>query len=225
MRDANLKSDFYYSLSDQHILRFGGNVTHHDFGVGRLKAGTDDGEINFSGGNDFNAWSMATYFGDEMSFGSHWKLNAGVRLSGFYNEKFYVGIEPRAAAVYNVNQGLSFKGSYARMYQYQHLVSTSGISLPTDIWYPSTALIKPQRSDQVAIGVEKLLGKQYLITNEYYVKWLRNQVDFVDGAQLFANDFLEQEFAIGRAMATARNWASRNRRATFGAGLATRWPW
>jgi hypothetical protein len=198
VRDANLKSDFYYSLSDQHILRFGGNVTHHDFGVGRLKAGTDDGEINFSGGNDFNAWSMATYFGDEMSFGSHWKLNAGVRLSGFYNEKFYVGIEPRAAAVYNVNQGLSIKGSYARMYQYQHLVSTSGISLPTDIWYPSTELIKPQRSDQVAIGVEKLLGKQYLITNEYYVKWLRNQVDFVDGAQLFANDFLEQEFAIGR---------------------------
>lgn len=198
VQDANLKSDFYYGLNDNHILRFGANFTQHSFGVGRLKAGSDDGEVSFSGGNDFTAQSLAAYFGDEMSFGERWKLNAGVRLSGFYNEKFYTGIEPRAAAVYNVNKGLSVKGSYARMYQYQHLVSTSGISLPTDIWYPSTAVIKPQRSDQVAVGVEKLLGDKYLITNEYYVKWLRNQVDFVDGAQLFANDFLEQEFAIGR---------------------------
>jgi hypothetical protein len=198
VRDANLKSDFYYGLSERHILRFGANLTHHDFGVGRLKAGSDDGEISFSGGNDFDAWSMAAYFGDEMSFGKRWKLNAGVRLSGFANDAFFAGIEPRAAAVYNVNKGLSFKGSYARMNQYQHLVSTSGIALPTDIWYPSTEAIKPQRSDQVALGVEKLLGDKYLITNEYYVKWLRNQVDFVDGAQLFANDNLENEFAIGR---------------------------
>lgn len=198
VQDANLKSDFYYNLNDNHIFRFGGNVTHHSFGVGRLKAGSDDGEINFSGGNDFTGYSMATYFGDEMSFGSHWKVNAGLRFSGFYNEAFYANVEPRAAALYNVNTSLSFKASYARMFQYQHLVSTSGISLPTDIWYPSTEQIKPQRSDQVAIGVEKLLGKQYLITNEYYVKWLDNQVDFVDGAQLFANDNLENEFAIGK---------------------------
>jgi hypothetical protein len=84
------------------------------------------------------------------------------------------------------------------MYQYLHLVATSGISLPTDIWYPSTSRIKPQRSDQVAIGVEKLLGGKYMVTNEYYVKWLDRQVDFVDGARLFANKNLEEEFAIGR---------------------------
>ncbi len=198
VQDANLKSDFYYGLNDNHILRFGANVTHHDFGVGRLKAGSDDGEVSFSGGNDFTAYSMGAYIADEMSFGERWKVNAGLRLSGFANETFYVGVEPRVAAVYNPQPDLSFKASYARMYQYQHLVSTSGISLPTDIWYPSTEQIKPQRSDQIAIGVEKILGDNYLITNEYYIKWLRNQVDFVDGAQLFANDNLENEFAIGK---------------------------
>jgi outer membrane receptor protein involved in Fe transport len=120
-------------------------------------------------------------------------------LSGFANDgKFYGGIEPRLAALYNVNDNLSFKGSYARMYQYLHLVSTAGIALPTDIWYPSTSQIKPQSSDQVAVGVEYLLGDKFLITNEYYVKWLHRQVDFVDGARLFANDNLEEEFAIGK---------------------------
>ncbi|MBI5915014.1 MAG: TonB-dependent receptor [Bacteroidetes bacterium] len=198
VQDANLKSDFYYGLNNNHVLRFGVNATHHDFGVGRLKGGSDDGTVSFSGGNDFTAYSMGAYMADEMSFGQHWKLNAGLRLSGFANGKFYAGIEPRLAALYNVDADLSFKASYARMYQYQHLVSTSGIALPTDIWYPSTQQIEPQRSDQVAIGVEKLLGDKYLITNEYYVKWLRNQVDFVDGAQLFANDYLENEFAVGK---------------------------
>lgn len=198
VQDANLKSDFYYALNNDHVFRFGGNVTHHTFGVGRLKAGSDDGEVSFSGGNDYDALSMGLYFADEMSLGEKWKVNAGVRLSGFYNEKFYAAVEPRLAALFTVNPGLSLKGSYARMYQYLHLVSTSGISLPTDIWYPSTQVIKPQYSDQVAIGLEKMLGEKYLLTNEYYVKRLRRQVDFVDGARLFANDSLEQEFAIGK---------------------------
>ncbi len=198
VQDANLKSDFYYKISNDHVFRFGGNLTRHKFGVGRFKAGDDDGEVSFSAGSDFTGLSSGLYFGDEMSLGRYWKVNAGFRLSGFYNKKLYAAVEPRLAALFSVNPGLSLKGSYARMNQYLHLVSTSGISLPTDVWYPSTKAIKPQYSDQVAVGLEKLLGKRYLLTNEYYIKRLRRQVDFVDGAQLFANDSLEQEFAIGR---------------------------
>jgi hypothetical protein len=199
VEDANLKYDLYYALNNQHTLRFGGNVTRHAFEVGRLKAGSDDGEISFSGGNDYTGVSMGAYISDEASFGAHFKVNGGLRLSGFANEgKFYANIEPRIAAVYNVNPALSFKASYARMAQYLHLVSTAGISLPTDIWYPSTKRIKPQLSDLVAVGFEYLLGKKYLLTNEYYYKRLHRQVDFVDGARLFANNDLEEEFAIGK---------------------------
>ncbi len=199
VRDANLKSDFYYALDNHHTLRFGVNATFHQFGVGRLKAGSDDGEVSFSGGNNYDGTSFGTYISDEMSFNGHWKINAGLLLSGFANEaKFYGGIEPRLAVLYNVNENLSFKSSYARMYQYLHLVSTSGVALPTDIWYPSTKGIKPQFSDQVAIGFEYLLSDKYHFTNEYYYKRLNRQVDFVDGARLFANDELEKEFAIGK---------------------------
>ncbi|MCB0640786.1 MAG: TonB-dependent receptor, partial [Phaeodactylibacter sp.] len=99
---------------------------------------------------------------------------------------------------------LSIKASYARMYQYIHLVSNSGISLPTDVWYPSTELVKPQISDQIAAGYagfSLLLGKGIFLTNEYFYKWLDNQVDFVDWAELFGNDQLEQEMAIGKGRA------------------------
>lgn len=195
--DANLKTDFYYGLNNNHTIRFGGNITNHNFGVARLQAGSDDGEVNFSSGDDFTSYSLGAYISDEMSFGK-WKINTGLRLSGWLNngDAFY-NLEPRISALYIASPRVSLKGSYARMNQYQHLVSTSGIALPTDIWYPSTQKIKPQRSDQIAFGLEFLLGEKYLLTNEYYYKWIDNKVNFVDGAQLFANDDLEGEFAIG----------------------------
>jgi len=198
VQDANLKTDFYYAMNNDHTVRFGGNVTRHTFGVARLKAGSDDGEVSFSSGDDFNGASFGVYGSDEMKIGPHWKVNAGLRLSGFANDGNYdFGIEPRLSALYNVNPNFSFKGSYARMYQYLHLIATDGIALPTDIWYPTTKKIKPQRSDQVAFGFEYLLGDKFLLTNEYYYKWIDRKVAFVDGAQLFANKNIEGEFAIG----------------------------
>ncbi|MEO1258298.1 MAG: TonB-dependent receptor [Bacteroidota bacterium] len=198
VRDANLKTDFYYAMNNDHTMRFGANATYHTFGVARLQAGSDDGEVNFSSGDDFTGTSFGLYGGDEMSIGTHWKVNAGLRLSGFANDgKIDVGIEPRVAALYNVNPDLSFKGSYARMLQYLHLIATDGIALPTDIWYPTTEQIRPQRSDQVALGFEYLLNDRFLLTNEYYYKWIDRKVAFVDGAQLFANNDIEGEFAIG----------------------------
>jgi hypothetical protein len=87
------------------------------------------------------------------------------------------------------------------MYQYVHLLASSGISLPTDIWYPSTAGIKPERSDQFAIGASYLYRKNILITWEAWYKILNNQIDFIDGAELFGNNNLETELSIGEGYA------------------------
>ncbi|MCB0633904.1 MAG: TonB-dependent receptor, partial [Lewinella sp.] len=199
IRDANLKSDFYLALNNEHTLRFGLGLTRHGFSVGRLQAGSDDGLINFSAGQDFTALEGGAYFSDDWTVNSRLKVNYGLRLSAFNNNgQSYAGLEPRIAARYVLTDRWSLKASYARMYQYLHLVASSGITLPTDIWYPSTTQVKPQHSDQVATGVSYLLGKRYFVTAEAYYKKQENVLEFVDGAQLFANDDLEQEFAIGR---------------------------
>lgn len=199
IRDANIKSDFYYAINNAHTLRYGGNFTYHQFEVGRLKAGSDDGEINFNSGTQHNANEGGIYLSDDWIINNKFKLNTGLRLSGFSNEgKFYGGIEPRVAARYKLLDNMTAKASYARMNQYLHLVASAGASLPTDVWYPSTKLIEPQSSDQVAIGLSYLFDKGWFLSVESYYKWLNNQVDFVDGADLFANDNLEQEFAIGK---------------------------
>lgn len=199
IRDANFKTDFYYAPNSHHTWRFGGNATNHQFEVGRLKAGSDDGKVEFSSGRNYDGVELGAYISDDWEIGPRWGLSTGLRFSGFVNGgKWYAGIEPRISARFSATDNLSLKASATRMYQYLHLIANAGVALPTDVWYPSTKGVKPQMSDQVAIGASYGIGKKYLLTVESYYKKLYNQVEFVDGAELFANNNLEEEFAIGK---------------------------
>jgi hypothetical protein len=200
--DANTKVDFYYQYNNEHTIRFGANATYHAFDVARLKAGSDDGRINFESGQGFNGMEYGIYFADEWSVNQRLKLNYGARISGWQNNPaFYAGFEPRFAANYSMNKNWSLKASYTRMNQYVHLLASSGLSLPTDIWYPSTEGVKPEISDQVAIGTSVLIKDNILVTWEAWYKWMDNQVDFIDGAEIFGNNELEGELAIGKGRA------------------------
>jgi hypothetical protein len=198
IEDTNLKHDFYYTHSNKHTLKFGVQATRHYIVVGRLKAGSDDGSISFQGGNDFNAFQTGAYVSNDWKINNRMRAEMGFRISGFNSDStWYGGFEPRAALNYQIGPRTSVKASYARMFQYLHLVSNSGISLPTDIWYPSTRNVEPERSDQLALGWSQLLGSKYYLNHEVYYKWLQNQVDFIDHAELFANPQLETQFAFG----------------------------
>ncbi len=200
IRDYTGKIDYFYSPDNKHNIKFGGNITYHQFEVGRLSFNDDDNTFNFQAGQDFDAWAFAGYIADDWEVTDDLKVNYGLRLSAFYNDKFYVGVEPRFSLKYSVNPDLSLKASYAYMTQYIHLVTNSSASLPTDVWYPSNENIKPQRSQQVAGGLAYTfdIGEQnFLVSNEAYYKWGRNLIDFRDGAQLFVNDNLDDEFVFG----------------------------
>jgi len=196
--DFNLKSDFYYAPNNKHNIRFGADVVQHKFNVGRLSVQSEEqADPLFSSDINIDATEMAVYVSDDYEINKKLKLNVGLRGSGFYNETFYAAIEPRTSLKYSLSNDVSLKASYTRMNQYVHLVSNSGASLPTDIWYPSNEKVKPQQSDQVAAGVSASIGNSFLLTNEAYYKWQRRQIDFRDGADLFINPNLDEEFVFG----------------------------
>lgn len=199
--DYSGRTDFEYTPNDRHVLKAGAILTQHKFGVGRLDANSTDGRINF--GSDVNYYGLegALYASDNYKASDKLQLEGGLRLTGFRSgSNQYGGLEPRASARYSLNDRTSLKASYALMYQYVHLVTNSGASLPTDIWYPSRLSVLPQRSQQVSSGISFLLGQgKYLLTDEVYYKWGRNQVDFKDGAQLFVNPELDTEFIFGKS--------------------------
>lgn len=200
IRDFGAKVDFdWLPFNNRHLIRFGASFINHSFEVGRIELGSDDNSLGFNsnltrGGNEF-----AAYINDEIEISERLKTNIGLRLSGFQNqENVDIGLEPRISARYKLSENIALKGSFARMFQYLHLIGNSGASLPTDIWYPSTKLVNPQRSDQTSLGLSFLLGKgKYLLTTEGYYKDMQNQLDLKDGAQIFANPELEQEFVFG----------------------------
>ena len=227
--DYTARTDFEYTPNDRHQVKFGAMGTHHTFGVGRLDANSGDGRINF--GSDVNYYGLdgAVYASDNFKATDKLQLEGGLRLTGFRSgDTPYGGLEPRAAARYSLNERTSFKLNYALMYQYVHLVTNSGATLPTDIWYPSRLRVKPQRSQQVSGGGSFLLfGGKYLLTNELYYKWGRNQVDFRDGAQLFANPDLDAEFIFGKSWAYGNELylEKKTGRTTGWIGYTLAWSW
>lgn len=200
IRDIALKTDFSLILDKGHTLQFGAMATRHNFTIGRLNFDSDDDRISFGAGNDYEATEAAAYVADDFQVSSQLSLNYGLRVSAFSSGgKTYGAFEPRASARYSLSESTSLKASYASMMQYIHLVANSGASLPTDIWYPSNDYVKPQRSQQVAAGISHLFGGgSYMVTNELYYKWMHRQIDFRDGANLFVNDNLEEEFLFGK---------------------------
>ena len=199
VKDYTLKSDFQYYLNDNHSIKYGAMLTFHQFNIGRVQRSAD-ATNNKGQGNLLNAQEGAIYLSDEIKLTQKWNVNAGLRLTGFMNDtNLYGGIEPRFSTRYKIGQNTSLKASYSRMYQYLHLVSNSGATLPNDIWYPSNSNIKPQRSDQVAGGISiGLWDNRYLLSNELYYKWMKRQIDLKDGAAIFEIPDVSTGFAVGK---------------------------
>ena len=126
---------------------------------------------------------FAAYLEDDIRVGDNLKINAGFHLSGYsVNDEFYTSLQPRVAARYLLNNGLSIKGSYAHMTKFIHLLTNSGIGLPTDLWLPATERAEPQQGYQFALGVAKTVRKNYEVSLEAYYKEMDGLIEYQEGA-------------------------------------------
>ena len=116
--------------------------------------------------------------------------------------KNFLYLEPRLAFAYQNRPSQSFKMSYNRMVQYLHLISNTNSPTPIDIWAPSGKFIDPQILDQFAIGYFKTFNSnRYNLEFEVFHKLIQNRLDYIDGAELIANDAIEQVLLAGEAKA------------------------
>jgi len=111
----------------------------------------------------------------------------------------YSNFEPRFTIAYELNENQSIKASYNRMAQYLQLVSNTQSPTPLDVWTPSDNYIKPQIADQVAVGYfQNFNNGDYTLELESYYKKVENRMDYIDGADLIANEAIEQVILNGR---------------------------
>lgn len=116
--------------------------------------------------------------------------------------KTYTNLEPRIAVSYAMNDQQSVKASYNRMAQYLHLISNTSSPTPLDVWTPSGPFLKPQILDQYAIGYFRNFNESsYSLEVESFYKQVDNRIDYIDGANLIANDAIERVVLNGESRA------------------------
>jgi outer membrane receptor protein involved in Fe transport len=116
--------------------------------------------------------------------------------------KSFSNFEPRLALAYQIKDNTSVKASYNRMSQYLHLLSNTSSPTPLDVWTPSGKYVKPQILDQFALGYFKTINdNKYSLEVETFYKTIKNRIDYVDGADLIANNAIEQVILNGKARA------------------------
>ncbi|MGB5358972.1 MAG: hypothetical protein WBN27_03395, partial [Eudoraea sp.] len=139
----------------------------------------------------------------------------GETLSTFAN------LEPRISLAYTLNQDNSFKASYTRLAQYLHLLSNTSSPTPLDVWTPSGPFVKPQLLDQYALGYfRNIKNGDYSFETEVFYKDIQNRIDYIDGANLIANNAIEQVILNGTARAYGLELLFRKNQGKFQGWLA-----
>lgn len=191
IRDLSLKYDFDFYPTPQHSIRAGVQGIYHRFTPSAVVLQNATIRQSIDNATNIDVLESGVYAEDTWRPSTRWRLNGGIRLSYFSGQNIrYLRPEPRLSAAYTLKPDLSIKASYALMNQYVHLLSNTGIGLPTDLWVPTTDRVKPQQSQQVAAGIAKDFTNSGLtLTVEGYYKQMNNIINYKEGASfLLIND-------------------------------------
>lgn len=180
--------DVEHSLSDKLKVQYGLRLSHFiRFGQDELNIYANDNPVEFD--NLLLIYKGADPIGVQRSKRSD-------QLASFTN------LEPRASLSYIINDDTSIKASYTRIAQYLHLLSNTSSPTPLDVWTPSGPFVEPQLLDQYAIGIfRNLWDRDFTIETEVFYKDIQNRIDYIDGANLIANNEIEQVILNGEARA------------------------
>lgn len=187
IKDFSAAIDFDYTPNQKNYIKFGGKLVYHKFNPGIFQYKASDG-INktITSSTKYQSFELRSYFENDIDFTQNLKANLGFNSSLFIvDNKSYNSIEPRISLRYLINDW-SVKASYTFMNQYIHLLSNSGIGLPTDLWVPTTDFVKPEKSEQAAIGLSTLMfNNEYKLNIESYYKTMKNLLEYKEGAEFF----------------------------------------
>jgi hypothetical protein len=194
VRDFSLKHDFDYFLDSKNTLRFGFQTTQHKFNPSAIVLKDTQTKLLEQKSNVINSLETALYIEDQWQASSKLKMNIGLRADNYFvNNKSYINLEPRIGLAYKPATDLALKGSYTRMNQNIHLLSNTGLGLPTDLWVPATEKVRPQQSDQFSVGMAKDLNKGLTLNVESYFKTMNNIINYKDGASFLELDNPENQ--------------------------------
>jgi hypothetical protein len=228
IRDYNAKTDLDYFTSFNHHFKTGIAYTYHKFIPNQISGRSGGTVLNPDNALIKYAHEGGAYIMDDFDPLKWLKINAGVRYSWFgqtgpYTQFFYGfdgkksdstayksgelvktygGWEPRINLRFSLNEKSSIKTSVAKAYQYIHLVSNNGSTLPTDLWVPSTYYVQPQEAWQYSAGYfRNFFDNKVEASVEVYYKDLKNQIEYRENYTPNTIKDPELDFVFGKGEA------------------------
>lgn len=207
IRDFGLKSTIDWIPNPNNNLKFGAEYTFHTFIPNSASARFGDSTQFNPQKQELYSHDFSIFALDEFNLGKRVRINLGGRFN--YYQQFgpfdrfvkndldvitdtihygildevaaYARFEPRFAIRVKVSKNSSIKAAYTLNYQNMHLANLATVSLPTDVWLPSTSKIKPQEAHQVNLGYfHNLFDNRLEISVEGYYKHMFNVVEYRD---------------------------------------------
>ena len=197
---AGFRSIFLHSAS-HHNLSAGIEYRSSWFNPSRSEERNVDDRLSSSVSSieDYRSDEASVFVEDEMTYGP-FSLTAGIRLDGYFSEgAAYFRPQPRISTSYNLSEGVIVKASYEAASQYDHLLSSIYLDLPTNLWMPSTDRIRPSDSHQVTAGTYVRLSRKLHLDVSGYYRSIENCLIYSGNGSLFPSiDRWEDEFVSGR---------------------------
>lgn len=184
--DIGGKYDISYFANNNHTIRAGYKITRHYFKPSTFVE-IDNGQKFPNKNKEYESWEHNLYLDDEWKLSKNLAANLGLRGTAFNSgSKTYFNLEPRVSARFLIGDQTSIKASYTIMNQYMHLLSSSSLNLPSDLWVPATDKIGPQRAQQYSLGLFKDLENPGLsLSLEGYYKDMSNIISYREGVSFF----------------------------------------
>ncbi|MBQ5541127.1 MAG: TonB-dependent receptor [Bacteroidales bacterium] len=188
--DLGLSDDFDFMPNEKHDIKFGFNYINHNFDPEtahtRYKTSYNqdksDTLIRRPGAKNIYANELSLYAEDDWKIANSLHLNPGFAYTLFaVGNKTYSNFQPRFSVKYSPLKSFAVKASYTRMSQCVHLLSSTPISLPTDLWVPITENIKPETAEQYSVGLYYTGFMMWEFSLEGYYKELDNVLEYKDG--------------------------------------------
>ncbi len=198
LQDFMVKRSIEYMFEDNHTIKAGAEVNLHKYRL--IYSDYYDEELAEDDriGTDNISLETAFYLQDEWEILPLLTTNAGVRVY-FFNKTKEIHFEPRFSFTYALSENLFIKGAAAVAHQFLHLIVRNDISLPTDLWYPSTSKINPGKSVQYVFGVESYFDRQtYLLSVEGYYKEMQDLYEYGNITSSDLSKPIEDQFTSGK---------------------------
>jgi len=142
----------------------------------------EKGSVPFSE-EKYKPKEYAVFLENKLSFGK-FIVNTGIRYANYQlRETRYKYFEPRISAKLIASNNITIKGTYTKMNQFNHLLNNISTGMSGDIWFPATAQISPQSSEQFSVGIIK--SNLFAFVNigiEAYYKTMSGLIAFSDQA-------------------------------------------